>query len=55
MVADPHQLNNIAAVVDLEVLADLSTRLDNLLKCSGKTCRKRENRFKPLQAQAKTG
>lgn len=37
---DPYQLNNIAKSANAELLKELSTRLAEMMKCAGETCRK---------------
>ncbi|MBI5080821.1 MAG: sulfatase-like hydrolase/transferase [Chloroflexi bacterium] len=37
---DPYQLNNIAKSANAELLKELSTRLAEMMKCAGESCRK---------------
>jgi hypothetical protein len=37
--ADPHQLNNTAKILNIDITMKLRWRLVNLVQCSGSTCR----------------
>lgn len=39
---DPYQLNNIAKSANVDLLKELSTRLAEMMKCAGESCRKVE-------------
>jgi arylsulfatase A-like enzyme len=43
LAADPHQLANLAATADADLLAALSARLNELAACAGATCRTLED------------